>query len=722
MTDIGEDKTLVGSTVPPSSVETLVGHVLGGRYQVTDLLGAGGMGEVYRARDRELDEWVALKFIRAELASSSQLLQRFRQEVRLARRIAHTGVARVYEMHELDGHRFITMEFVQGEPLSTLVERESRLSPQLSARIGLEVARALEAAHGAGVIHRDIKPDNLMMREDGYVVVTDFGIATSLETRRETVGTPAYMAPEQVRGGSAVPASDLYALGVTLFELVTGCLPFAGETVAEMMIARLRLPPPDPRHLVHTTPDALASIIQRAMAQDVEQRYASAADLARALVGFLSTCEGLQDVEVRAPEFVDTIPTLALRFRGDSHVAVALREETLFLLAQAEQLQLVFSDTEDAAFVADIELEDSVGVRISHRTQTVFATRFPFDADALHRIADVIVENISLLTRSPRRRGQTLEWERGTTQLWLEARTAFHSTHSAEYTRAVSRYSEALERSFDHPVLLAGRAMAALRRAFFGSDHSTLEHVRRDVQRALESAAERPEPHLAAGHVALHLDDPVVAATHFRSALRIAPLWPDGHEWLGRLLIEAGFIADGRARLEAAIQRNPELRSLRWEIARALALEGEWDQVDELLDDARPGARLLGLLRLASYRGDRAWVEAVGAELNARDPREVFDRPVADAVLHAARGDWGAAKPVLLERMQSEAYASRRRSAFYAQLTADFSALHGDVETALGALVRADALGLFDLHWLDRSPHLKGVRETRSIPGDSNAR
>ncbi|MEM9069524.1 MAG: protein kinase [Myxococcota bacterium] len=714
MTDIGEDETIAGAPLPRVSLPpgALVGRVLGGRYHVLSFLGAGGMGEVYRARDRELDEVVALKFIRAELAASPDLLRQFRQEVRLARRVAHPSVARVYELHDLEGSRFLTMEFVDGESLATLLTRESQLPVALCARIGVSVAQALEAAHRVGVIHRDIKPDNLMLRRDERVVVTDFGIAfASDERQEETLGTPAYMAPEQLRGEPAAPAADLYSLGVTLFELATGSLPFAG-TPTESMLARLSEAPPNPRARRSDLPEGFAEVIRRMMATSLSDRFASAEDLAVALSDWCGS--EAPTVAVRPAEFQDGAPTVRLDVAGTSQLAAALREETRLSLAQAEGVRIVFSPG-DATFRARVSFpsEGTLALQVLRGGATVYTGELPFGPDQLHRVAALLAESVALAAGSERAEARMPPWEPGTAEIWLDARRAFRSTDSAAYGDSVARYDDALTRSPNHPVLVSGRAMATLRHAFFGEGTSyDFGDVRRDVRQALAAAPHRPEPHLAAGHLALHLSDPVDAARSFRAALRVAPLWPDGHEWLGRMLLEAGVLNEGRARLEAAMKRNAELTSLRWEIARAAALEGHWDEVDTLLAGTALGARLIGRLRLASYRGDEAWRESLASELETRDARDIFDRILASAVLCAARGDWPSAREVMVERASATRYASRRRTVFYAQLACEFAALHGDREVALSCLERAVEGGLFDAHWLGRSPHLQVLRET----------
>ena len=274
-------KQSLDTRAPPPSTEF-------GRYSLRDLLGAGGMGTVYRALDTELDEIVALKILRPELTTSREMVERFRREVKLARRVTHPNVARTFDIGEHRGERYLTMELVEGESLATLLAREI---PPLSRsiEIAFAICAGLNAAHAAGIVHRDLKPDNVLLENGGRVVLTDFGIArTRVEpvlalTRGMALGTPEYMAPEQLELNTVVDArADLYALGVMLYEMVTGDRPWTGDSPFSIAAARLLGPPPDPRARA-TLPDELAEIITRCMARLPRDRFATANDVANAL-------------------------------------------------------------------------------------------------------------------------------------------------------------------------------------------------------------------------------------------------------------------------------------------------------------------------------------------------------------------------------------------------------------------------------------------------------
>ena len=270
-------------------VTTPSGTLIAGRYEILGVLGAGGMGVVYRARDTDLDEVVALKVITHELARDPGMLERFRREVKLSRLVTHRNVARVFDIGEDQGVRFFTMELVEGESLRERLVREKSLDPSDVISLASEICEGLVAAHAASVVHRDLKPDNVLIARDGRVVLTDFGIARARSagarsgTQGISVGTPEYMAPEQLEGAVDVDGrADLYALGAMMFELLTGDPPWSGPNVMAIITARLTSEPPDPRKWARV-PDALAEIVLRCMSRSPDRRYAGARELASAL-------------------------------------------------------------------------------------------------------------------------------------------------------------------------------------------------------------------------------------------------------------------------------------------------------------------------------------------------------------------------------------------------------------------------------------------------------
>ena len=264
---------------------------IGGRYRLGDAIGRGGMSTVYRAHDEQLDRPVALKRLRPELDEEHRFATRFAGEARRAAAISHPNFVALYDVGD-DEAPYIVMELVEGGDLAALLRRGGRLEPERAARLAADAAEGLQAAHEAGVIHRDVKPGNILLGPDGRGMVTDFGIAraTGEDTMTRTgavLGSVDYFSPEQTRGERAGPRSDIYALGVVLYELLTGVRPFGGDTPYARAVDRLNRPPPDPRHVEPDVPDELAEIAMRAMAVDPEDRYETPAAMRAALQAWM---------------------------------------------------------------------------------------------------------------------------------------------------------------------------------------------------------------------------------------------------------------------------------------------------------------------------------------------------------------------------------------------------------------------------------------------------
>jgi len=290
----GPEATVVPRAPRPSITGVLdAGQVLGDRYEVKALLGQGGMGMVYRAFDRQLGETVALKTLRPELvAADSTTLERFKQEIRLARRITHRNVVRTHDLGEVDGMYFITMEYVAGANLKELIRQRGRLPVGVTLTIGRQLCRALEVAHEQQVIHRDVKPHNIAVEPSGFIKVMDFGIARLMERSGEgltqagtAIGTPEYMAPEQLMGETVDARADLYAAGAVLFECLTGRIVFPSQSLTALIAKHLEEKPADPRTLNREVPAPLAEAVLKALAKKPTDRWASAGELAEALEG-----------------------------------------------------------------------------------------------------------------------------------------------------------------------------------------------------------------------------------------------------------------------------------------------------------------------------------------------------------------------------------------------------------------------------------------------------
>jgi serine/threonine-protein kinase len=258
----------------------------GPRFRIEQLLGAGGMGKVYKAFDKELSRTVALKTLLPELVSDHLLTQRFKQELLLASKISHRNILRIHDISEADGVKFITMAFIEGKDLNQLLKKEGPFPLERSLKIARQLCEALDAAHSEGVVHRDFKPQNVLVGNDDHVYVSDFGLATSLETAKmgmtrtgAVMGTPRYMSPEQVEGKPVDSRCDLYALGLVLYEMVTGGVPFSGDSTWQLMYQRVQVMPKDVKLVNPALPDYVARVIMHCLEKDPANRYQSAKEI-----------------------------------------------------------------------------------------------------------------------------------------------------------------------------------------------------------------------------------------------------------------------------------------------------------------------------------------------------------------------------------------------------------------------------------------------------------
>jgi len=281
---------------PQQSTRISVGGTILDRYEIREMLGRGGMGVVYRAYDRELDEQVAIKTIRPEaVRADATLRERFKQEIRLARRITHRNVVRTHDLGEVDGTYYVTMEFVDGKNLKDLIRERGRMPPSVALTVGKQLCRALEVAHEEGVIHRDIKPHNMVLDARGFLKVMDFGIACLAEVapgqqQKErltatgaAIGTPDYMPAEQLLGEQVDARADIYAAGAVMYECLTGKVVFEAPSLPALMAKHFEEEPADPRTISPDVPESLALIVLKALSKERDQRYAAAKEMYQAL-------------------------------------------------------------------------------------------------------------------------------------------------------------------------------------------------------------------------------------------------------------------------------------------------------------------------------------------------------------------------------------------------------------------------------------------------------
>ena len=264
--------------------ELTTGSLFAGRYQIIEELGKGGMGKVYKANDTKINEKIALKLIKPEISSDKKTIERFSNELKFARKIRHNNVCQMFDLNEEEGSHYITMEYVRGEDLKRLIRKMGQLSVGQVIPIAKQVCEGLAEAHRLGVIHRDLKPQNIMVDEEGNARIMDFGIARSITGKGITgagvmIGTPEYMSPEQGEVKEVDQRSDIYSLGVILYEMVTGRVPFEGETPVGIAMKHKSEMPKHPKELNAQIPDDLNLVILKCLEKDKEKRYQSAGEV-----------------------------------------------------------------------------------------------------------------------------------------------------------------------------------------------------------------------------------------------------------------------------------------------------------------------------------------------------------------------------------------------------------------------------------------------------------
>jgi serine/threonine protein kinase/tetratricopeptide (TPR) repeat protein len=735
-------------TLPASASPGLVG----GRYELRRLLGEGGMGSVWEARDRALNEVVALKLLRPRLALDAAALERFRQEVRLARRVTHPNVVRTFDFGEHPEGCCITMEFVDGRSLAhDLQARGARPASEATA-----IARAalcgLAAAHAAGVIHRDLKPENVLLARDGRVMITDFGIArgaagTGLETGGHLVGTPAYMAPEQIDGASTVDArADVYALGEILYELLTGERAWPEDSVMALLNARLTRPPPDPRARAPVD-DGLAEFVLRCMAPR-EGRYADAgvaltaldaATRATAAGDRATTAAASGERRAAAPAVTTPPPVEAIALAvlpitnlgpaEDQHLADGITEDLTDTLSTLRGLRVrprstaaraarEHGDPSEAggALGVSVVVEGSLrrtatGVRLSARVLgvadgfQVWAQRFDRPLAELLVVADeaarAIAEALHGMVARPVRRALS---DPEAVELFFRARQktreCWHVTDGGE---ALALYAAALERAPDDPVILAACAAA---RSRWASGPEARDLARSLAERAIAAAPDNPEAWNALATVHEHDGDVAARARALRGALACGPRSALAHHGLGRWLAEVGPLTGAIAHLEQAVEAAPDFTDSLGYLAMAYFLAGDPRGVE-------------AITRGFELRADHAmWIGTCARNaLCRRLPAMPFAVPegsngpfrYARVISELLAGETTHAGAIV-RVAEVEGTLPARFRAFVQQLTAEVAGHGHMIDACLRALARSADAGLIDVVWLDRCPLLDAAR------------
>ncbi|HEY4239591.1 MAG TPA: protein kinase [Kofleriaceae bacterium] len=739
------DDDTVASSVPNAAGPIEMPPVIAGRYEIVRWLGGGGMGRVYEAMDRELGERVALKMLHAALPAEA--IERFRREVKLTRRIQHRNVARMFDIGDHAGEKFLTMELVGGESLARVMASRGRPMGWHALRpLAMQLCAGLAAAHGAGVIHRDLKPDNVLVeRGTERAVITDFGIARSGADASVTqtgaiMGTPRYMAPEQLAGGHVDARADLFSLGVMLFELASFQRPWSGDGPIAMAVA-MATEAPAPL-VAPALPAAVAHVIMQCLAQDPAERPISAAAIADVFAA--------QPVEMATPPLgVPTVQTSAvtpavaytslavLPFSAapaDQYLAEGIREDLVDSLSTTPTLRVRPTGTVGPAAVQQEAQEVGRALEVDHvvagavrRTPAGLrvAVRLIGVADGFqiwaHRADTTEADVLSLADQLGRGIAKALsavsashtQTERPmdprAVELYLRARAEVRRFWGEHALKAVELLREAAAISPDAPAIIAALAFAETQAWLKTSDPARLPIARAAVQRAL--ATHTGEAYVASANLRANEGDLVAGVADLLRALHLAPMSAHAHELAGRVLVESGAVDEGRHHFENAKALDPSREStIEPELARLDALAGDWDgaaaRLTKLTADPDPAIAQLGAMfeaRLAGWRGDLAQITRSFAKLQPRLSRAM---PQIGQVLVT----WislGKFDRALWDQVNAVMYLPdqpRRLQLVSAQRAIELAMLVGEPDLALAALHEAIEHGLVDIVWLDGCP------------------
>jgi serine/threonine-protein kinase len=677
--------------------------ILAGRWRLEGMLGAGGMGVVYLARDIELDETVALKML---THATDEDIIAFRDEVKLARRVTHANVARTFDIGEHLGTRFLTMEHVAGGSLRRLLS-SARLPRARALGIARQICAGLAAVHAAGIVHGDLKPENVLLTAEGVVKLSDFGIARLTEgaAMQGFRGTLEYAAPELLAGATPDPRSDVFALGIVLCELYGGGHPWgespnlAGE------------PPRVPDHV----PLDVARLVLACLAADPAARPPSAADVGAALAEPTSTPSlGVPHVRATRPAggaLRVAVRALLAEDEGDTYLGVALASDVSRLLATAPELAVVAVPADADAVVDGSVTLRAMTLRMNLRLVScdgfllwARAATVPL-SDVLPQLessAAAIAAALAATTR-PRAAAGGLR-DPKLLELYLRARHRDElSWHDMSFDNS-ALYAELLAVRPDDPLLLASYATSLMHTAFVTPGHHA--RARDAAERALRNGPDLAEAHLALATVLFVGNELEGAVRAIVRALELAPSLAAAHSILGSMLAEIGRAEDALARFDLALGLDSRLGVAAAEGALTAALAGQLSRAEGFLARApvaqTPASEWLywvTRMRVAIYTGGE------GAKQAARDlAKSPFAGvPPLSVVLGVLTRTATMEQVALAASVGTSAEFSLARARATAHaIVAEVAAHLGDADAAVRAIAATDAEGTVDIRWIER--------------------
>jgi serine/threonine protein kinase/Tfp pilus assembly protein PilF len=616
---LGEEIPSPTKTLETPKEEFTRGTTIANRYEFIEELGKGGMGKVYKVFDKKIKEEVALKLLKSEIAADEKTIQRFSNELKLARKIVHKNVGRMYDINEEKDTHYITMEYVPGEDLKSFIRRARQLTVGAAVSIAKQVCDGLAEAHKLGVVHRDLKPQNIMIDKEGNARIMDFGIARSLKTKGITgegviIGTPEYMSPEQVEGKEVDQRSDIYSLGIILYEMVTGQVPFEGDTPLSVAMKHKTKAPPNPRKVNVQIPEDLSRLILRCMEKAKEKRYQTAEEVLSELGKI-----GEPGAEIiSAPKWENSIAVLPFTNMSadpeQEYFCDGIAEEIINALAHVESLRVIartsafafkgkHEDIREIGKKLDVDtlLEGSVrkaGTRIRITAQLVnvadgshlWSERYDREMKDVFAIQDeislAIVDNlkVKLLKKEKARLVKRHTEDTEAYELYLKGSYFISKYAVGEVQKGLAYFQKAIAKDPNFALALGGIGTAYLS---FGTlsllpPDEAFPKAKDYLTKALAIDDTLAESHAALGTIAFYYDwDWPEVEKRIEKALALNPGGGQAHAWYSWYLVAVGRYAQAIAAVKKAQELDP-LLPLYYAFGIAIhSYQGKFEEAEE---------------------------------------------------------------------------------------------------------------------------------------------